>query len=96
VDEPYLSIKKPTTQKPKLCDSQPTKETDASPKLSKERLKRKRPLRDDVYLVEKVVAKKKVGRKVMYFVKWEGYTSADNTWEPTQNLANVRHLIKEF
>ena len=52
--------------------------------------------KDDVYLVEKVVDKKQLGRKLMYFVKWEGYSSQDNTWEPTANLSNVKHLIKEY
>jgi hypothetical protein len=28
-----------------------------------------------MYNVERIVDKKNVGKKVMYFVKWEGYTS---------------------
>ena len=62
--------------------------------------KKKRQLKkqkeSDIYLVERVVGKKVVGRRNMYLVKWEGYTSDQNTWEPQANLANVKHLIKEF
>lgn len=51
---------------------------------------------DGVYLVDYIVSHKKVGRKTMYFVKWEGYESDQNTWEPCSNLSNVKHLIKEY
>ena len=30
---------------------------------------------DDIYTVERIVDKKKVGQKTHYLVKWEGYTS---------------------
>ena len=51
---------------------------------------------DDIYTVERIVAKKKVGQKTQYLVKWEGYCSDQNTWEPLQNLKNVRDLLKKF
>ena len=33
-----------------------------------------------LYDVEKIVDKKKMGGKIFYFVKWEGYSNSDNTW----------------
>ena len=37
---------------------------------------------DDIYTVERIVDKKKVCTKTHYLVKWEGYSSDQNTWEP--------------
>uniref|UniRef100_A0A914XAN4 Chromo domain-containing protein n=1 Tax=Plectus sambesii TaxID=2011161 RepID=A0A914XAN4_9BILA len=51
---------------------------------------------NDGYIVEKIVDKK-AGRNgdVLYLLKWKGYTSDDNTWEPAKNL-NCPKLIEEF
>lgn len=37
-----------------------------------------------------------MGRRTIYQVKWEGYNSDQNTWEPLSNLRNVKHLVKEY
>jgi len=47
------------------------------------------------YVVEKIMNKKLVKGKVQYFVKWEGYTEEDNTWEPEENL-NCPDKVLEF
>ncbi|XP_022099527.1 histone-lysine N-methyltransferase SUV39H2-like [Acanthaster planci] len=31
-----------------------------------------------------------------YFVKWLGYPSSENTWEPLSNLGNCRKIIRKF
>ncbi len=31
-----------------------------------------------------------------YFVKWKGYASKDNTWEPRSNLAHCMELVRKF
>jgi len=41
----------------------------------------------DEYVVENIVNKRVVKGKVQYFVKWEGFPDADNTWEPEENLS---------
>ncbi len=40
------------------------------------------------FVVEKLLDKRKAKNRVEYLVKWVGYTSKDNTWEPRAQLAN--------
>lgn len=47
-------------------------------------------------MVEKILDRKKVGRKTLYFVKWENYDETQNTWEPASNLQNVKKMVLEF
>jgi len=48
-----------------------------------------------MYTVEKIIKKKLVNGKIHYFVKWSGYSSKENTWEPLKNL-NCPKLLDEF
>lgn len=32
----------------------------------------------------------------MYFIKWVGYSSRENTWEPIEHLTNVIYMVDEF
>ena len=45
--------------------------------------------RGGIFEVETILQKRKVGRSWQFLVKWTGYASHENTWEP---LANVKHL----
>ena len=51
---------------------------------------------EDYFEVEKIISKKKIGRKILYLVKWEGYPIEEATWEPVANLKNVRDLVQQF
>lgn len=51
---------------------------------------------DDIYIVEAIRKHRIVGKKREYFIKWENYPEIENTWEPIENLANVKHLVKEY
>lgn len=49
-----------------------------------------------LYIVEKILDKKKEGFKVKYLVKWEGYPIEQSTWEPEENLEYVQGLVDQF
>src|SRR5687768_10418329 len=51
---------------------------------------------DNIYEVEAIVGKRVKKGIVKYQVKWEGYSSKDNTWEPHENLTNVIDKINQF
>lgn len=40
----------------------------------------------DEYVVEKILEKKVTKGKTLYLLKWKGYSSDDNTWEPEENV----------
>jgi len=35
-------------------------------------------------------------KRVEYLVRWQGYTSSDDTWEPLEHLTRVEPLIEDF
>ncbi|CAG7732462.1 unnamed protein product [Allacma fusca] len=48
------------------------------------------------WAVEKVMAKRYVSGSVEYFVKWVGYSSSQNTWEPPENLQKCQNIIDDY
>ena len=52
---------------------------------------------EDEYEVEKIIDAKTRGRgcKMYYLVKWKGYPTSDNSWEPKENV-RVKELIEEY
>ena len=52
---------------------------------------------EEEFEVEQIIDMKQMGRgrKTHYLVKWKGYPTSDNSWEPEKNL-NTDELIAEF
>jgi hypothetical protein len=48
------------------------------------------------YKVEEIVDKKIENGTVKYLVKWVGWDSKSNTWEPIKHLHNCRDMIEEY
>ncbi|KAL1507092.1 hypothetical protein AB1Y20_007951 [Prymnesium parvum] len=49
-----------------------------------------------MYEPEKVVAQRLAKGVSQFLVKWVGYESKDNTWEPIENLAGCEDIIADF
>ncbi|XP_037655880.1 M-phase phosphoprotein 8 isoform X2 [Choloepus didactylus] len=51
---------------------------------------------EDVFEVERIMDMKTEGGKVLYKVRWKGYTSDDDTWEPEVHLEDCKEVLLEF
>ena len=49
---------------------------------------------DEEYVVEKIVDKRPRNGRQEYLLKWKGYSSAENTWEPKENVTDCPELLK--
>ncbi|XP_075227913.1 histone-lysine N-methyltransferase SUV39H2-like isoform X1 [Lycorma delicatula] len=58
--------------------------------------KKKSDGEEDVYEVEKILDYKNINNKPMYLVKWKGWASQHNTWEPYENLVGCTRLLCKF
>ena len=48
------------------------------------------------YVVEEVIDSRMRRGKLQYLVKWEGYTTENNTWEPSQNLEHAKKKVDDY
>eukprot|EP00794_Sanderia_malayensis_P014657 gene14657-16174_t len=52
-------------------------------------------INDDMYTVERILDSRKRGGKIQYLIKWSGYPSFANTWEPEENILD-KALLERF
>ena len=50
----------------------------------------------DTYEPEKIVAQRLAKGVTQYQVKWVGYETKDNTWEPMEHLAGCEDMIADY
>ena len=46
--------------------------------------------------VEEILDSKKFHRTIKYLIKWKGYSTADNSWEPINNLSSCKNMVDNF
>ena len=51
---------------------------------------------DEEWEVETILADRKRGKGEQFLVRWKGYTSADDTWEPAKNLENASEALEKY
>ncbi|VDL18896.1 unnamed protein product [Hymenolepis diminuta] len=58
--------------------------------------KHKRKTEQQFFQVEAILDERRVNDQLTYKVRWVGYPSSEDTWEPEENLVGVRDLIDQF
>lgn len=52
---------------------------------------------EELYVIDKILAKRKRAGRVQYRIRWKGYSRDEDTWEPLQNLTTgAQTLIDDF
>ena len=51
---------------------------------------------DEIYEVEKIIARKIYKSKKYYLIKWLYFPINESTWEPKSNLANINYMMNKF
>ncbi len=51
---------------------------------------------DKEYQVENILEKRMISGKAHYLIKWKGYDTSENTWEPRENLLNCARTLQQF
>ena len=95
-DRPTRNTKKPDfllAQQPSPKKQRSTRKKQASPVVVEPQSGHsEEDDESEEYEVEAVVAQRIKNNRLEYSVKWRGYDSADNTWEPAENLADCSAL----
>lgn len=50
----------------------------------------------EIYEVERIVRRRKKRGVWMYRVKWKGFDTKENTWEPEENLTSCKEMLENF
>ena len=48
------------------------------------------------YEVEAIISHRRSGKGHQYLIKWKGYPTGKNTWEPERNLTNAQDILNAY
>ena len=51
---------------------------------------------NDEYEVEKILKQKRINGQLFYLIKWKGYNTSENTWEPIVNLKGYHQVMQDY
>ena len=51
---------------------------------------------DNLYLIEKILDRRRNNNRLEYKIKWEGYPMSQSNWEPIENLKTAIELVIEY
>ena len=51
---------------------------------------------DEEFEVEKILDSARQRRKLMFKVRWKGYSEAHDSWEPAVNVEHAKEAVEEF
>ena len=51
---------------------------------------------EEQWEVESIVKHRGTGKRREYFIKWKGYPSSEDTWEPERHLKNARTILNNY
>jgi len=51
---------------------------------------------DEEYQVKNILEKRMISGKTHYLIKWKGYNTSENTWEPIENLNSCARTLQHF
>jgi hypothetical protein len=51
---------------------------------------------ENEYEVEEILEARRISGRPHYLVRWKGYDTSENTWEPIENLRGCPQLVQQF
>jgi hypothetical protein len=51
---------------------------------------------EEEFEVEAIVAHWKKGWGLQFLIKWQGYPTSDNSWEPQKNLKHATEILSSY
>lgn len=86
----YYRLTEAPTENPNAI---PTDSLDSNESSNEDEVSESEPISELKYEVEEIVNRRTRANKIEYRVKWKGYPTEDNSWEPISNLTEASDAI---